>query len=313
MASRRVRQRLGLLCNRQPSLARPAIAPLQRRSASTEIPVAAIEPSEDVDPSSSFQSPSPPEEVVQSFDPIGRSRSRKRELPPSRYRFRPPKYYRGPLHPHQPPPPSDPSSRLFRPGPFSLPRLEQTYTTTIAPDLLTLTYLHLPPGFRPPPRAARLREWDDSSPYHKNRPARGPRGGDVLRLLKRPTNFRNVPKLQRVTIHCMVKGAIQESAYLHIAGMIVQAISGVRVVTHATRTSVAQWGLRANKHISVTAEIEGEAMYHFIGKCVDVVLPRIKDWKGVKGSSGDSSGNISFGITPEAMALFPEVEVNYDM
>ncbi|KAI9700356.1 MAG: hypothetical protein M1836_002371 [Candelina mexicana] len=312
MACRRVPGSLSFLCTRQPPLARPTITPIQRRSASTETP-ATLEVSEDVDPSSSFQTPPPSEDTIQSFDPVARSRSRTKELPPSRYRFRPPKYYRGPLHPHQPPPPSDPSSRLFRPGPFSLPRLEQTYATTIAPDLLTLTYLHLPPGFRPPPRAARLREWDDSSPYHKNRPARGPRGGDVLRLLKKPTNFRNVPKLEGVTVHCMAKGAKDDSAYLHIAGMIIQAISGVRVTTHATKKSVPQWGLKANTYISVTAEIKGEAMYHFLSKCVDVVMPRIKDWKGVKGSSGDSSGNISFGFTPEEVALFPEVEVNYDM
>jgi len=63
----------------------------------------------------------------------------------------------------------------------------------------------------------------------------------------------------------------------------------------------------------MTVDLKGEDMYHFLGKCVDVVLPKIKDWRGVKGSSGDSSGNISFGLTNEAVALFPEVEVNYDM
>jgi large subunit ribosomal protein L5 len=42
-------------------------------------------------------------------------------------------------------------------------------------------------------------------------------------------------------------------------------------------------------------------------------MPKIKEWKGVKGSSGDSSGNLTFGFTPEETALFPEVEVNYDM
>lgn len=54
-------------------------------------------------------------------------------------------------------------------------------------------------------------------------------------------------------------------------------------------------------------------MYHFVGKLIDVVMPKIKDWKGVKGTSGDSSGNITFGLEPENVALFPEIEVNYDM
>jgi large subunit ribosomal protein L5 len=54
-------------------------------------------------------------------------------------------------------------------------------------------------------------------------------------------------------------------------------------------------------------------MEHFFGKLVDVVLPRLKDWPGVKGTSGDSSGNITFGLSQEQVALFPEIEVNYDM
>ena len=53
-------------------------------------------------------------------------------------------------------------------------------------------------------------------------------------------------------------------------------------------------------------------MYHFLSKLVDVVMPKIKDYKGIKGSSGDSSGCIGLGLTEEQVALFPEIEVNYD-
>ncbi|KAI9837478.1 MAG: hypothetical protein M1819_007126 [Sarea resinae] len=268
---------------------------------------------EDLEPSSSLTTPAASEEIIKSFDPVAVSRQRKRQLPASRYNYRSPKYYRGPLHPHQPPPASSPDSRLFTPGPFTLPRLQQTYTSTFAPDILTLTYAHRPPGFSPPPKGERLRSWDGSSPYHKNRPARGPRGGDVLRLLTRPATFRNVPKLTGVTVHTMVAGALEDSAYLHVAGMVVQAITNARVQTHKSKGNVNQWGLREGKHVAVTAELKGEDMYHFVAKVVDVVLPRIKDWRGVKGSSGDSSGNLSFGLTADAMSLFPEIEVNYDM
>lgn len=104
------------------------------------------------------------------------------------------------------------------------------------------------------------------------------------------------------------------SGPLHVAGMAIQAISNVRVQTHKMKGNVAKWGVVPGKaYIAVTAELKGEDMYHFFGKLVDVVMPRIKDWKGVKGSSGDSSGNISFGLDPDMVALFPEIEVNYDM
>ncbi|KAI9826928.1 MAG: hypothetical protein M1832_005867 [Thelocarpon impressellum] len=291
--------------------ARPLLSPPSHRSLSADANGA--EAADDVVPTSSFDAPPPTAEIIGAFDPVARSRARKNELPPSRYSYRPPRYYRGPLHPHQPPRPSDPASRVFVPGPFTLPRLEQTYQSTIAPDFMTLTYVHQPPGAKARPRATRLRAWDDTSPYHANRPLRGPRGSSVLRLLKKPTTFRNVPRLERITVHSMVSGAMEDTAHLHAAGMVVQAMTGVRATACRSRRQVAQWGLRAGKFVAVKAELRGEDMQHFLAKVVDVVMPRIKDWRGVKGSAGDSSGNISFGLPPDGVALFPEVEVNYDM
>lgn len=193
-----------------------------------------------------------------------------------------------------------------------MPRLEQTYQTTIAPDLLTLTYTHYPPGYRAPVKEQRLREWTGDSPYFKNRPLRPPRGGSSLRLLTPQRNFRNIPEITKVVIHSMVPDAQENSAYLHVAGMIIQAISNVRVTTHKARHNVVTWGLRSGKYVSVTADVEREDTFHFLSKLVDVVLPKIKEWKGVRGTTGDGSGNLSFGLTPDQVALFPEVEVNYD-
>ncbi|KAF2721330.1 ribosomal protein L5 [Polychaeton citri CBS 116435] len=280
----------------------------QRRHQSTAV----SQELEDLEKSSFIAGEQPTTEPQ--FDPLSRSRGRKRRLPASRYQFRPPKYYRGPLHPHQPPPASDPSSRAFIPGPFSLPRLKQTYDDTIASDLMTLSYTHYPPGYTHAQKGDRLRSWDGESPYYKNRQLRGPRGGEVLKLLRKPITFRNVPELKRITVHSMASGVIDHgSSYLHTAGMVMQAITGVRAQAHAAKKSVASFGIRQGKYLSVTCELQGEAMYHFLSKVVDVVMPKLKDWKGVKGSSGDSSGNIAFGLTGEEVATFPEIEVNYDM
>jgi large subunit ribosomal protein L5 len=235
------------------------------------------------------------------------------QLRDHRYQYRSPKYYRGPLHPHQPPPVSDPASRLFQPGPFSLPRLEQTYQSTIASDLLALTYQHYPPGYRAPKNEQRLREWTGDSPYYKNRPLRGPRGkGEVLRLLNEPRTFRNIPKITKVVVHSMVPEAQENSANLHVAGMILQAITNVRAESHKARHNVVGWGLREGRYVSVTSTLKHDDALDFIAKLIDVVLPKIKEWKGTPGSSGDGHGNISFGLTPDQLALFPEIEVNYD-
>jgi large subunit ribosomal protein L5 len=134
----------------------------------------------------------------------------------------------------------------------------------------------------------------------------------VLRLLQEPRTFRNIPKITGVTVHSMVPEAQENSGNLHVAGMILQAISNVRAVSHKARHNVVGWGLRAGRYVSVTAKMEREDAEHFLAKLIDVVLPRIKEWKGVPGSSGDGHGNMSFGLTPDQLALFPEIEVNYD-
>lgn len=268
--------------------------------------------SEDVDPISSLSIPGPTEQMVESFDPVLRSKNRKRRLPSSRYQFRPPKYYRGPLHPYQPPPPSDPSSRLFVPGPFSLPRLQQTYTSTLAPDLLTLLYKHHPPGTLPGPASERLRRWEGPSPYFKNRPLRAPRGAPSLNLLRRPITFRNVPTLEKITVHSFVKGARSDSGLLHAAGMAVQAITNVRCTVHKARQSIVNFNLRKGDATAVACELRGEDMWCFLAKVVDMVMPRIKEFKGVSGGSGDNNGNLAFGFGPEIVGTFPEIEINYD-
>lgn len=231
---------------------------------------------------------------------------------PRRYQFRSPKYYRGPLHPYQPPPPSDPSSRLFIPGPFSLPRLQQTYTSTLAPDLLTLLYNHHPPGTLPGPASERLRSWEGDSPYFKNRPLRPPRGAPTLNLMRRPITFRNVPTLEKITVHSFVKGASSNSALLHVAGMAIQAITNVRCTAYRAKKSITNFNLRAGRATAVGCELRGEDMWCFLAKVVDMVMPRIKDFRGVSGGSGDNNGNLAFGFNSDIVGSFPEIEINYD-
>jgi large subunit ribosomal protein L5 len=120
--------------------------------------------------------------------------------------------------------------------------------------------------------------------------------------------------IERITVHTFVKDVIKQgSAPLHVAGMVLQAITNVRVQTHKARRGESAWGLVPGKFtLSATASLKGEDMYHFLGKLVNVVLPRIKDWQGVSATTGDSSGNLSFGLNPEIVGVFPEVEINYD-
>jgi large subunit ribosomal protein L5 len=105
----------------------------------------------------------------------------------------------------------------------------------------------------------------------------------VLRVVEKDINWRNIPKIESVVVHSMVKGAIDDSAHLHIAGIMLQAVTGVRPVVHKARHSVSQFGIRASMPISLTCTMRGNQAYEFVDKCINLVMPRIKDWPGIKG------------------------------
>ncbi|KAK5654837.1 hypothetical protein OQA88_6873 [Cercophora sp. LCS_1] len=294
-------------------LCRQAYQPCLRRSASTH---AAETPSPallDLETESTLATPelSPEEKAV--FRPWKRAADRTHFLPSSRYQYHPPKYNRGPLHPIQSPPASDPVARDFVPGPFNLPRLRQTWQSTIASDLMTLAYLHTPPGTPKPEPPERLRTWDDSSPYHKNRPKRAPRGAPVLPLREQDITFQNIPEIKEITISSYVPAAIQEPEHLIVAKTALIALTGAVPEITKTRSSVVQWKISRGQRAGVKATIYGNEAYEFLDRCIHLIFPRIKDWKGIQASTGDSSGNLSWGFAPEEVAMFPEIECNYDL
>ncbi|PKS10832.1 hypothetical protein jhhlp_002589 [Lomentospora prolificans] len=254
--------------------------------------------------------PPPDEKIIQAFT---KAESRAgRRLPGNRYQYHPPKYDRGPLHPVQCPPRSDPVARNFIPGPFNLPRLKQTYDHTISSDLLTLAYLHKPPGTPKAPERERLRKWVGDSPYFENRPLRGPRGASTLPLLEKDITFNNIPQIYAVHMNCFVPKAIKDYDLLYVARAVVQSISGRVPRVTWIKNGVAQWKTQDGDNSGCKVTIFGDQALEFVDKLVNLVLPKIKDWPGLK-AGFDGSGNLSLGFTPTEMALFPEIESSFDM
>ncbi|RDA95763.1 hypothetical protein CP533_5133 [Ophiocordyceps camponoti-saundersi (nom. inval.)] len=303
----------------------PTRTPALRRRAATAAAAAAAAKSNpdlsDLESTSSFTSPAPSPESVQEFAVANRERwkameMREMKLPGNRYQYHPPKFYRGPLHPIQIPKPSDPIARDFVPGPFNYPRLKHTYESTIATDLMTLNYKHVPPGtVLPKSKKGVLRSWDGSSPYHENRPLRKPRGtsSSVQALVERDISWHNIPEIRAVTLHAYAPLAGSDKEYLHVARAILQAISGKFPEVTSVKTNVSQWGIKAGRKGGAVVELRGAQAYEFVDKLVTLVLPKIKDWPGIRATSGDSSGNLGLGLKPEWMLYFPEIEFNYDM
>ncbi|WVQ64879.1 uncharacterized protein L199_003048 [Kwoniella botswanensis] len=213
-------------------------------------------------------------------------------------------------------------------GPTHPSRYSQHYHNTLSSDLMYMTYSHRlaqkPPKPEPvqPPQTA----------YEANRP-RPPimRGNRALRTKTTQIDVDNVPKLESVIIHTMVKEAIANKSTLLSAIMALRAISGetpngggkkgssgVEVIV--AKKSAAAWKLRAGMPVSVKVELKGDAMYDFIQSLVDFVLPRLRDFPGIplppsstpKNSPASLTGIVSFGFNPTTMSFFPQIESNTD-
>lgn len=121
-----------------------------------------------------------------------------------------------------------------------------------------------------------------------------------------------MPTLTKITVHTFVRDAVAGSAPLHVAGMVLQAITNVRCEVFSAKRTIAAFGLREGKAMGLGCELRGEDMWCFLSKVVEVVMPRIKEYKGVRGRSGDGNGNIGWGFSPTVVGMFPEIDINYD-
>lgn len=199
--------------------------------------------------------------------------------------------------------------------------MQQKYNTTLSHDLMAIYYEHVPPGTPKLPIPSPLRYWGDDSPYMKNRPPRPPRGQPVgqMGLVPRPINWWNVPRLERIHVAARIEEGAKDSRFTHAYGMALQAMTGARAqVNNARKTTPMHHGRKVmftqkrGKPISVSVELKGEAMWHFLSTLTDIVLPRIKEWGGIPGRTGDSNGNLGFRVDKDVVMTWPEIAANYD-
>jgi len=207
-------------------------------------------------------------------------------------------------------------------------RTADHYFTTLQDDLMYMTYIH-ESGPRPPPRTIRL-AYDPEDPYTKNRKNPAVGGSQVGKKPAPPSTTENVVRLEKIQIHTMVKEAVSSRSNLLGAIAAVRAISGENAhaggrhsnegvqIVRAVKT-VADWG-RKGAPVSVKVDLKGPKMYDFLESFVEFVLPRLREFPGVvlPGASTNMqtpsgvAGVVSVGLPPEAMGMFPQIEVNID-
>lgn len=207
-------------------------------------------------------------------------------------------------------------------------RLQDHYHTTLRDDLMYMTYIHESKE-RPQPRQPRPL-YDPEDPYTKHR-KNPPVGGSQIGRKPAPvTTADNVVKLEKICLHSMQKTAILNRSNLLGTIMAFRTLSGetelgggwlssegVQLVKG--KKNIPGW-VRKDMPVDVKVELKGEKMYDFLGSLVQLVLPRLREFDGIKLPPASAnqktpagvSGVISMGLPPEALGFFPQIEVNQD-
>jgi len=118
-------------------------------------------------------------------------------------------------------------------------------------------------------------------------------------------NIMQVPKVQRVVVNIGIGEAIQNARALDAATSDLRQITGQQPVVVRARRSVAAFKLRAGMPVGLKVTLRGVRMYEFLDKVISVVLPRIRDFRGVSPKL-DGHGNFSLGLREQL--VFPEID-----
>jgi large subunit ribosomal protein L5 len=121
-------------------------------------------------------------------------------------------------------------------------------------------------------------------------------------------NVMMVPKLEKVVINMSVGDAITNSKILDVAVKELEAISGQKPIITKAKKSIAAFKLREGMNVGCKVTLRGERMYVFLDKLFNIVLPRIRDFRGLSRKSFDGRGNYNMGLREQL--VFPEV--NFD-
>ncbi|KAG2092486.1 uncharacterized protein F5147DRAFT_764127 [Suillus discolor] len=194
-------------------------------------------------------------------------------------------------------------------------RLMDHYHTALQDNLMYMTYNHESGTPPPSPRQIRL-TYDPNDPYTKNRYNPPVGGSQAGKKPAPPTTSQNVVHLEKIVIHSMMKEALTNRS--NLLGLIAafRAMSGETESGGGRPSSSGVQIVKGKKNV----ELKGPKMYDFLNTLVEFVLPRIREFPGIvmppasstmKSPSG-VAGVVSFGLPPEAMGYFPQIEVNLD-
>jgi len=118
-------------------------------------------------------------------------------------------------------------------------------------------------------------------------------------------NVHQAPKLEKITLNIGLGRAKDDKKLLEVAANTLKKITGQQPVETVAKLSIASFKLREGNKIGLKVTLRDERMYEFLDRFVNIVLPRLRDFHGVKNTAFDRQGNYAIGLTEQS--VFPEL------
>ena len=115
-----------------------------------------------------------------------------------------------------------------------------------------------------------------------------------------------IPRLDKIVLNMGVGAAKEDEKILNEAVEVLSIIAGQKPVITRARKSVAGFKLRAGMPIGCKVTLRRNRMYEFFDRLINIVFPRIRDFRGFSPKAFDGSGNYSLGL--DEYVVFPEID-----
>jgi large subunit ribosomal protein L5 len=119
-------------------------------------------------------------------------------------------------------------------------------------------------------------------------------------------NILQVPRLEKIVINIGVGDSTQTSKLLDVAVQELTAIAGQKPSITRVKKSIAGFKIREGMPIGLKVTLRGDRMFDFLEKLTSIVLPRIRDFRGINPKAFDGAGNYNLGLTDQL--VFPEID-----
>jgi len=119
-------------------------------------------------------------------------------------------------------------------------------------------------------------------------------------------NAMMTPKLDKIVLNMGIGEAVKDTKKVKSAEADMTLIAGQKAVITKAKNSIAGFRVREEMPLGVKVTLRGDRMYEFLDRLITIALPRVRDFRGVKGTSFDGRGNYAMGIKEHL--VFPEID-----